>query len=143
MAIQITPDQVPQFWEAIKYASVSADYVEEPYREKYLTKLLYRLLSGKAQCFVRIGKDRKLEAIAITEIKIDEIRDENSLFIGLAYSFKKVEKEFWIQDIESLRQFAKRENCKIITAWASNEVSEGLAEKIGLKNRLKSYVMEV
>jgi len=143
MAILLTPDQIPQLWKAIKFAAVNADHVEEEYRERYLNQLLYQLLASKAQCFVRLSPERKLQAIAVTKITVDEVRDEKSLFIMTAYSFEKVDPRFWIDDIETLRKFAKKNECKTVTAWATTDKSETLAELIGLKPRFKSYIMEV
>jgi hypothetical protein len=143
MAIQLTPDQIPMFWEAIKYASINADQVEKDYRERYLNRLLYQLLSGKAQCFIRLGKDRRLEAIAITKITIDEIRDEKSLFIGCLYSFKKVSTSYWKDDFESLKKLAKKNDCKFISCWIVNEKVSELAKIIGMEERFKSYILEV
>jgi len=143
MALMLTQDQIPAFWEAIKYASINADQVEEEFRGKYLSRLLYQLLSGKAQCFVELDKDRKLQALAVTKIIVDEIRDESSLLISCLYAFDKREEDTWKDDMETVYQFAKRSKCKIITCWATNERVTELCELVGMKRRFESYTMEV
>lgn len=141
--IILTPDQIPQMWESIKYSAVSASYVEEEFRERFLNRLLYQLLSSKAQCFVRFDEDRKLQAIALTKVEIDEIRDERSLFVMSLYSFVKVDDNTWKSDIEVLKRYAKKLRCKFITAWATSEKASNLVTMIGMRKRFNSFVMEV
>jgi hypothetical protein len=143
MAIMLTVDQIPAFWEAIKFASINVDQVEEEFRGKYFNRLLYQLLSGKAQCFVELNSDRKLRAVAITKVMTDEIRDESTLLISCVYAFEKRDKSTWDNDMKALYQFAKRSNCKIITCWAATEKVAELVEQLGMKERFKSFIMEV
>ena len=143
MAIMLTVDQIPAFWEAIKFASVNADQVEEEFRGKYFNRLLYQLLSGKAQCFVELSSDRRLRAVAITKVMTDEIRDESTLLISCLYAFEKRDKSTWSNDLKALYQFAKRSDCRTITCWATNEGVVELAEYVGMKQRFKSFIMEV
>lgn len=143
MALMLTQDQIPAFWEAIKFASINADQVEEEFRGKYLNRLLYQLLSAKAQCFVELDANRKLRALAVTKIIVDEIRDESSLLICCLYSFDKRNENTWRRDMEIVYQFAKRSKCKIITCWATNEKIIQLCELVGMTHRFESYTMEV
>lgn len=143
MAIMLTLDQIPAFWEAIKFASVNADQVKEEFRGKYFNRLLYQLLSGKAQCFVELNDDRMLRALAVTKIMVDETRDESSLLIACVYSFEKRDTSSWISDMNDIYKFAKKNNCKMITSWTTNDKAAQLCESIGMKQRFKSFIMEV
>ena len=140
MTIMLTPDEIPKFWEAIKFAAVNGDFVEEQYRLKYLNKLLYQLLSSKAQCFVRLSSERKLQMVGITKIMTDEVRDERTLFISSLYSFEKVDDSIWLNDFEFVKRFAKASNCKSITTWTMSERVSKICEQVGMKSRFKSYV---
>ena len=143
MAIMLTVDQIPAFWEAIKYASVIEDRVQERFRGKYFNRLLYQLLSGKAQCFVGLSNDRRLQTLAITKIVVDEIRDENTLSVVCLYAFEKRDKSTWKEDIRALHQFAVKCNCKAITTWTAHGGIIELIEYLGMKERFKSFIMEV
>jgi len=143
MAILLTADQVPKFWEAIKFSCINADSVEVKYRSSYLTRLLYQLLSGKAQCFVRLDNKRMLQALAITKIMIDEISDKKTLFVSCLYSFTKVDVALWQNDMRFLKKFAQENDCITITCnTVSNKVAQ-LCESIGMGYRHKSYILHL
>lgn len=141
MAIQLTPDQIPRFWEAIKWASVNSDYVEVEHRQTYLNHLLYLLLSGKAQCFVRLDEERKLKAIAITKVVVDEMTGKKGLLIRNVYSFQSHPTNEWIDDLNDLVKLAKKQDCSSIYAWSNNPQVERLAKSVNLKELTKSYGM--
>lgn len=141
--ILLTPDQIPQLWETIKFAAVNAEHVESEFRDRYLNTLLYQLLSSKAQCFIRLSDERKVQAVAITRIQVDETRDEKALHVPCLYSFVKVDDETWKEDIQVLVRYAKKNGCKFMTAWATSDKISSLISMLGMRERFKSFVMEV
>ena len=143
MSVKLTSDQIPTFWGAIKFAVVNVDNVSEKYRKKYLNRLLYQLLSGKAQCFVRLDEQRQLQAIAITKILEDEITDEKSLFISCLYSFIKVDVRFWQDDIQLLKKYAEKKGCTTVTCWTVSDKVAQLCESVGMRYRMKSFSMNL
>lgn len=143
MAIMLVPDQIPRFWEAIKFAAINAEMVEEKYRDNFLNRLLYLLLSSRAQCFVRLSEDRKLQMIGLTSIQVDPIRDEKTLFAYSLYSFEKVPGEVWIKDLENLKDWAKASGCKTLTAWTNNDKSITLFNMLGWKKRFDLFILDI
>lgn len=139
----LTAEQIPQYWEVIKYAVVNVEIVEEQYREKYLNNLLYQLLAGKVQCFVRLGEGRQLEMVGLTSIQVDHIRDDRTLFCYALYSFKKVPGETWASDFVELVQWAKASKCKSITLWSNNEKAINLCKMLGIKKRLEMFILDI
>jgi hypothetical protein len=143
MIIRILPNQVPRLWEAIKFAAVKANRIEEKDLPFYLNKLLADLLNDKAQCFVRIGEDRQLQAIIITKIIVDMLSGSKGLSINCLYSFESVPNEVWITTMKSLFEFAKASECKIISAYSSNERVFDLVSLVGFTERFRCFSMEV
>jgi hypothetical protein len=143
MPIMLTPDQVPMLWEAIKFSVVSSNNIEKEYMENYLNRLLYNLLSGKSQCFVRLDEERKLEAIAITNLATDAISDEKVLFVSCLYSFKKSPLDAWLEGMELLRSFANEQDCKAITCRVVNEKAAELCKSLGMKHRSESLILNI
>ena len=143
MPIMLTPDQVPAFWEAIKYSVVTSNNIEKEYMSNYLNRLLYTLLSGKSQCFVRLDEERKLEAIAITNLATDAISDEKVLFVSCLYSFKKSPLEAWLDGMELLKSFATEQNCKAITCRVVNEKAADLCKSLGMRHRSESLILNI
>jgi hypothetical protein len=139
----LTPDQIPMFWEAIKFASVNAEIVEEKYRAKFLNRLLYLLLSSKAQCFIRLSPERKLQMLGLTSIQVDPIRDEKTLFAYSLYSFEKVGNEVWIEDLKNLKDWAIASGCNSLTAWTNNEKALTLFNMLGWKKRFDLFILDI
>jgi len=143
MSVVLTADQIPQFWEAIKFACVNADEVDEKFLPKYLNRLLYQLLSSKAQCFVRLSESRQLQALAVTKILTDDISDEKTLFVRCLYSFEKVEGSLWRHDMELLRKFASKNKCTTITCQAVSTKAILLVESIGMRFRSSNFILNI
>ena len=143
MAIMLVPDQIPMFWEAIKFAALGSEIVEEKYRDKFFNNLLYLLLSGKAQCFVRLSAERKLQMIGLTSIRSDEVRCEKTLFAFSLYSFEKVSGDVWISDLENLKDWAKASGCKSITAWTSNSKAVVMFNAMGWKKVFDIFMLDL
>ena len=139
----LIPDQIPRFWEVIKYAAVNAGYVEDEYVPRFLNRLLYLLLSGKSQCFIRLNEERRLQMVLVTTIINDPLRDEKTLFIAYVYSFEKASQGIWQADLEVLKKFAIGSGCKYITTLVMNERAAGLCEKAGMTLRSWNYQSEV
>jgi len=143
VVIKLLPDQVPQLWEAIKFASLKADTIEEKDRQLYLNRLLQSLLSSKAQCFVRLDNERQLMALTITRIMNDEVTGEKSLFINCLYSFKRVLDEQWKEEFEILKRFAEKQGCVKITTYSSNKRVFEIVSLLGFTERYRCFIMEV
>lgn len=143
MAIQITPEQIPVFWEAIKFASVNADHVVGENVPRYLNKLLYELLSSNAQCFVHLDNARKLQALAITKVLVDEITEERILFLKTLYSFNYRSVDAWNMDFQTLVDFARRKGCRSVVAWTNNPRVMDMARVLGFSERLKSFKVDI
>jgi len=139
----LLPDQVPSFWEAIKFSVVKAEVIKPEHWDRYLNRLLYQLLSAKVQCFVRLDKERKLQMIGLTSINVDSISDEKTLFCYSLYSFTREPIETWINDYGDLVKWAKANECKSITTWSNNEKAISLFSSVGMKERLKVFYIEL
>jgi len=143
MIIRLQPMQIPTYWEAIKYAAVNADKVEDEYVAKYTNRLLYHLLNGKAQCFIGFSNERILQRILITRIITDEVRDEKSLFINCLYSFEIVSPKVWQAEFEAVKKFARSLGCTSITSWTINERAAEISRRLGMKDRFKSFIYDL
>lgn len=143
MPLMLTPDQVPSLWEAIKFSVVNSNNIEKEHVSNYLNRLLYNLLSGKSQCFVRLDKERKLEAIAITSISTDAISDEKVLFVSCLYSFRKSPIEEWLEGIEFMKTFAIEQDCRAITCRVVNEKAAELCKSLGMRHRSESLILNI
>jgi len=143
MNIRIQSDQVPIVWDAIKFASVKSNSIEDKYIPSYLNTLLCDLLSSKAQCFVRLSEKRELLAIAITKIMLDNTTGMKSLTVESLFSFESTTTDEWKSGIELIRKFAKASECSFITTYSRTDRVNSLLESIGMNIHSTRYIMEV
>lgn len=139
MLIKILPVQIPVFWESIKFCAVTADEVGEKYRQKYLNKLLHSLLSNRSQCFVRLNEQRVLQALMITSLDVDNMTDKKALCIQLLYSIERVAEGEWREDYDFLLNFAKKQQCQVITFGTRHERVMSIGQAVGFREVQRSF----
>ncbi len=143
MRIKLIPSQIPQFWEVIKYASRKTRGTQSENQSSYFTSLLEDLLTEHAQCFVRLGEERKLEAILITKVSIDQTSMKKSLFIDCLYSFRPVSETVWKTDLEFVKQFAIKQKCISITTQSMIPRVFELVLGLGFKEGLRIFELNL
>ena len=142
MAIRLEGKDIVDLWETIKFACDQADDIGDN-KQEYFNGLLCDLLCKKAQCFVRIDSERKLETIIITRIMIDNVRNEKVLLVQCLYSWTVKNMSKWKEDIDFIRSFAVREKCSYIRAVTRSSRSEELAKSLGMDEITRIYSVRV
>jgi hypothetical protein len=143
MFVRLLPNQIPSFWEAIKYAAVKADAIRDKDIPRYLNQLLYALLSDKAQCFIRLSDDRKLQVVVITRLIADQVTGDKSLFINCIYGFQSSDIDTWRDNFSTVVSYAKQRECKMIIAWSANERVWEICDNLGFEERLRSFIVDL
>jgi hypothetical protein len=143
MVIKLLSSQIPMFWEAIKFAAISADEIDKENWGVYLNKLLHSLLNDRSQCFVRLDNERRLLALLVTRFSIDRITNEKSLFIQALYSWKRTENKEWEEVLMFVRKFAENEKCKYISFESRNPRIWQLTAVFGFKEELRSFKLSL
>src|SRR4030042_3600426 len=142
MFIKVPPSQIPMLWEQIKFAAVSADRVNESDIPNYLNALLESLLSDKAQCFVRVDEQRMLLAVVVTRILQDGMTGDKSLLIQCVYSFKPVNEDEWLVNMNIVEDYAIKLRCKKIIAYSNNQRVFELTSQLGFQERYRCFAKE-
>ena len=140
--IRLFPSQIPIFWESIKFAVAKAEGLEEIQYTPYFNQLLYALLSGKSQCFVRV-KDELLHTVCITKVNIDNVRGEKALYIVCLYSFKLSGLDIWRDSLDFVKQFAIKEGCKMILATSAIQRVWELCNTLGFEEESRTFSMKL
>ncbi len=139
MIIKLTPPQIVEYWEMIKFSYVKGDLVQDDQRQVVLNKLLQELLSEKAQCFLRISDDRQMIALMITKIMISNISGDKFLYIQCIFSFRTVPNTDWQEDWDFIQAFANQEDCKYIDAESSNAQIFTILSQLGVKEIYRTF----
>jgi hypothetical protein len=144
MIIRLLPNDIPKFWEAIKFASVKADEIDENDFPSYCSELLHALLNDKAQCFVRLAPDsRVLTAIMITRVMINEKKNTRYLFIQGLYSWEPVEQKEWKEDMDFIAKYAKQRECTYVSTMSRNPRAQDIIQMVGFEEETRLYKMSL
>jgi len=135
MLIQLQPDQIPDFWDAIKIAIVAANDISREDDIEYTNQVLSNILSGKFQCWLIFSynpdNEKIAHAISVTSIVQNNLFGYLSLSINALYGLRKMDNQTAIDAINGLKIFAKTNSCKNITAETSNDRVKELAKLTG------------
>jgi len=143
MIIKIIPNQVPYFWEAIKFASTQADEVNSKDLQPYLNELLHALLSSKAQCFVALDDKKVLTGILITRLGVDKITGDTFLLLQSVYAWKALSNEIWREAYELFSAFARKEKCKYLLLTSRNPAIWERVENLGFRESNRTFIMNI
>ena len=137
--IQLLPNDIPKFWEAIKFAAKEADEVADSEFPVYCGEMLHSLLNETSQCFIRLDDENKLIAIMITRVDVNKFSGAKSLFIQCLYSWAVVGENVWMKDRELIISYAKQSGCREIVFQSRHERVWELGRGAGFKEKYRAY----
>lgn len=133
MILQLQPDQIAGFWDALRHGLIVANRVPPgPGRQTYLNKVLEQLLIGKAQAWVGFetrNGEKVFYAFGITTIREDELTGERQLFLHTLYAFRPIPEDMLSSMVPELERFAREVGCTMMLTITSID-------------RLKAYYTE-
>ncbi len=134
MLTRLTPEQVSNFWDVIKYAIEESLPPITGNHEDRMNRILASIMSGNTQCwasYVKDGEGGKFEGIVTTEIVTDVPSGTKSLLIYTLYGYSLVEKESWKIGFDALRKFALSRNCSAIIGYSKVDHLIKIADRLG------------
>lgn len=143
MLIQLLPVDIPRYWEPIKHAAVAVDEVDVKQRPAYLRDLLQNLMSSSAQAWLRVDESREIASVCITRILHNSQFDEKYLYVQVTYSWKRVPESVWGDDIETLKEFGKKEGCKYIGCMSRNPRIWEIVQRDGFKETTRIFALRL
>lgn len=134
MLTQLLPDQISRFWDVISYAveqSLPPIAGEHPDR---MNRILSSALSGKIDVWASYNKSEevnKFEGIALTKILYDDASNTRNLLIYCIYGYSDVNNKSWIEGLQAILKYAKKERCTQIVAYTDLPNIVKLVERLG------------
>ncbi len=141
--VKLLPTQVVQYWEVIKYITVTVDEVDEKDLQPYLNELLHALLNSKAQCFLELNENRNIVAVCITRLAINKITGEKYLFIQNAYAFQTASDAIRQHSFNFLKSFAQKERCAYMSFRSRNERIWKLGGVAGFREKVRVFELRL
>lgn len=131
MIVRLPPEQIPTFWESIKFCAISGDEISAEDRPKYLNILLHNLLANKTQCFVRLDDARILTAMVITRVEVDKLTAIKQLYMQGLYSLRMTSDKIWKDEFSLIEKFARSQGCSQVVFSTRHKAVMRLGEALG------------
>lgn len=142
MLIELLPDQIPAFWEVIKFAAVQSDGITEKDIEIYSYNLLQDLLSSKKQCFI-VQQENQISVIALTEFRYDLLLEKRYLYFSNLYAFVKKEESFWRIILSDLCKIAKKNKCHQIIGESGVTRMQEILSSLNIPCVSRKYIYDL
>ena len=122
MLVRLTPEQISQFWDVVKYAlENSPPLTTEVNYDSWINEILTSAMSGNIEVWASYRKDEgaKFEGVALTSFEVDRFIKKRSLLIYYVFTFRDTIKETWIEGLKTLAKYAKSRKCSRIVAYSN------------------------
>jgi hypothetical protein len=142
--VRLLSSQIPSYWEHIKYASVTANGMQDSaVKEEYCRNLLCNLLSGKYSCWVGTDDSREfIKAVAITKIYKDA-GDIHHMLIDAVYVYDATSDTEKFRFIGNVKEFAEEIGCKNVMFNTGNPSIIKAAGRLGFNEAYRVYTAEL
>ena len=135
MLVKLTPDQISQLWDMIKYAlENSPPLTVDVNYDSWINGILTSAMDGSISVWASYNKKHekaKFEGIALTSFELDRFIKKKSLLIYYVFTFVLAAEKSWTEAITTLAKYAKSRNCTRIVAYSNVPEMIGVAKKLG------------
>lgn len=141
--IKVPCVQVHLVWDAVKFAAVSTDLVEEEFQQPYCNQLLIDLLAGNKHVFVALNSNREIIALGIVMMTMGSVTGRKRLKLSNVYAWEKTTSEDKIEFFSHIASFAKTQGCYDIETSTYNPKMQELAMKLNPASEQRQYLFTV
>lgn len=148
MIIKLTPYQIQEHWELIKFGVSEVEKKSKEAMPYYFTQVLYELLSGKAQCYFILEKEtRVIKALMINRILSNHVTGELTLYTEYLYAFQRSDPITYTDIVKIGCEFAKNHNCTSYEFDSANpkiwEIIEQMKEELHVSDTIRNYIIKI
>lgn len=143
MIYRLLPEQVPVYWDTIKYAATQANRLTTDAKlPVYLTNLLANIMSEKTQVWLCVSEDKTIKTVLLTRI-FKDAGDMPHLMIDVAYGYAPTTEADKADYIGLMNDFAKSQDCGTVFAYTSNTIAANAMVKMGMAEAFRVFQKEV
>lgn len=128
MLVRLDQEQISRYWGVVGPSIHTS--MGRPNQE-VMENILKALYAGKLQCWAYIEGESKLVGVVTTMIMDDDVSLIRKLLIYSMNGFTNVKATQWKDGLEKLIEFAKQNQCNVITAYTINSKVVSLVKKLG------------
>ena len=140
MLTKLLTTQIPLYQDVIKK---TIEKSMPDYEESVKLNLFRELMIGTAQCWLS-ELDNEFDGILLTQIREDMSIGYKTFTCICVYAPNKTEARSFIEGWETLKKFAKSNDCKLIDFYSSNPelIKYGRMFKVKLETKYFQLVLE-
>ena len=142
MLVQLTEEQVTEYWTLISQALVASAPPNVDLRGDYLSDILESLLLGRMKAWV-VTDEKKIYILGVTGISVDEVLQQRNLIIYSIYSIGGLSNNLWAESLRQLRKYATAQKCRAIVGFTNVPKIVHIAKKLGMDASVTLIKMEV
>ena len=135
MILRLTPDQIANLWDMIKYALEQSPPIRVDVKDyRWTNRILESAMNGSISIWVAYQKSdegTKFEGVGITSIEVDKFARQKSLLIYYVYAYRDTNFISWQEAFDMMSKYARSRGCSKIITYSNNEQIISLAEGVG------------
>ena len=146
MLLQLTPEQISRRWNDISAAFMQCLPPDIPPTDEVMNNILRSLIDGSAQCWAGVGSINGKMVVCglmLTKIEVEYVTGTRSLYIFTLYAYNHISDQLYLEGMETVRKFAKANNCSKVTALTSSGRVVDIAKQLGGKADYTLVTLEV
>lgn len=144
MIVKLTPDNIVQHWDMIKWASNTVAQTPHDQIEKASLGLLVNLLKNDYQCWMVVSEDRKVKTLLVTKIYLD-VFGIRHILIETAYGFSPASNDDKADFIDEIERFGINQGMKggTISALTSNNMAANAMRKMNMDEAYRIFSKKI
>lgn len=136
MLLKMFPEKAvtDEWWEIVR-ESVRASIPPNVDGESSMIAIMNAILTGKLECWIALSRndEQKVNGLLTTAIMKDEITDNKFILIFSLYASDRVGAHEWHDWLETIRKYARSNDCRKILAYTDSLQVVKLAKMLGGK----------
>lgn len=131
MLVKLQYNDIVDSWDTLKVSIAKALSARIPISDTVMNNVLSALLDNDMQCWVFQEKDKLIATLTTTILK-DKPVGLRSLLVYSITGMERISDEQWRKGFETLRKFAKSQNCWCVSGYTRSErIVEVVTELLG------------
>lgn len=146
MIIQLQPEQIVAYWDAVKHAVKIAHRIPVGKEQDTFNHILSQALSGKMQVWIGYEEregEKVMYGLGVTALVEDILVGGEMLLLHTLYAWRPIPEEMLSQMIPKLRDFAKESQVTRMITFTDNARLKEYYQSQGFSQDLSLYIAEV
>lgn len=143
MIIRLQANQIPHYWEVIKFCAVKADNVKSENVKEYCQELFLGLLNGRYECLISTYDNKNIARLMISYAFYDHVIQEKVYVFKTLFGFTPVGDDTWSEESKKIYDYVRRIGCTRIKFTTGNKRVKQLADQYGFKVESVNYAIDL